>query len=210
MRSFLKTYCNIIAQSLLGIIFAFASFYLIINLYHQQEVSRTYSISFDTDRITQQFNTTLQSIENNLTLLPDNPTKNHIQKCISSLNNQVMQDIYSKQKIDIRDVYYLREAYEEEVINQCFNQHLTPLLENQSESVQKILNQEINYLRNDTSYVAKDLLNNSSFYYNTAMALTIKDNVRDGYYEVLSSYQQTALILDYLVQEEMKGVDSSL
>ena len=57
----------------------------------------------------------------------------------------------------------------------------------------------------DVSYLKKDLVSNSSYFYNTDITNSmIKNNVRDGFYEVLSSYQRTLnfveLIYDWFME----------
>ena len=57
----------------------------------------------------------------------------------------------------------------------------------------------INSLLNETTYLKKDLLNNSSYFFNTSIASSsIKDNTKDGFYEVMSSYNQAASFVEYM------------
>ena len=57
----------------------------------------------------------------------------------------------------------------------------------------------VDALKNNTAYLKKDLLNNSSYYFNTSTASSgVKDNVRDGFYETLGAYKDASLYVEYL------------
>ena len=52
-------------------------------------------------------------------------------------------------------------------------------------------------LLQDTSYLKKDLYANSNYFFTTDMvALSVKNDVKDGFYEVMASYIKAAKFLD--------------
>ena len=67
----------------------------------------------------------------------------------------------------------------------------------------------INSLLDETSYLKKDLINNSSYFFNTSIASSsIKDNTRDGFYEVMGAYNKAASFVEYIshwYKDEVEG-----
>ena len=75
---------------------------------------------------------------------------------------------------------------------------------------QELMKLYVEGLKNNTSYLKKDLLNNSSYYFNTSTASSgVKDNVRDGFYETLTAYKEASLYVEFLsnwFKNEVGGV----
>ncbi|MEG2283148.1 MAG: hypothetical protein RSB99_00770 [Bacilli bacterium] len=208
MKDFLKQYCKIVSYSFLGLVFAFASFYLIINLYHQAEIAKTFSVSISTDATVGRYNNMLDAIKSNLSNFDVNNYKGKLTsfqmmganqkltECYQELNNDVMKDFQKKTELSIVDIYQLRESFENNILGKCVVSDLmwfANATENKIDSPflkqnEKMLNLYLNGLKSETSYLKKDLLNNSSYYFNTELVSnTIRNNVKDGYYELMTS-----------------------
>ena len=57
----------------------------------------------------------------------------------------------------------------------------------------------VNSLLTETSYLKNDLLNNSSYFYNTSIAsASVKNNTKDGFYEVLNAYDRAASFVEFV------------
>lgn len=229
MIDFLKQYCKIISYSLLGLIFSFASFYLIVNLYHASEIRKTFVYDPSTNATMQKFQNYLTSIKENLPEIDANKYEGDLtafqvmsadqklKACYEELNNEAMQAIMNKNELTIVDIYNLREAFETEVVSKCVVTNLdwfAKAEKNQLNSAylkgnQTYLRLYLDSILSDTYYLKKDLLNNSSYYFNTSLVTsTVMDKVKDGYYDVMASYTKVAAITDELAQwfsEETKG-----
>ena len=133
--------------------------------------------------------------------------KQNLSNCVNAFNNETVNELRSKNKITIIDVYKLRESYENDVLNKCIVNNLSWLttVDDSFGSKYLVNNKEITSLYIDslltayTSYLKKDLLNNSSYYYNTSIASSsIKDNTRDGFYEVMDAYNRASKFVLYV------------
>ena len=215
---FLKQYLRIINYSILGILFAFSSFYILANLYHYFEIRRDYSVDVKALPVVNNINGNLTLINKNIDSFNANTYKgkipttimmkiNHnLKVCVDSLNNDTYKEMLNKKKITIIDVYNLREAYENNVLNNCLVNNINWLvLDNNGvnstylSTNKELITKHLNLLLIDTSYLKKDLLNNSSYYYNTNIASnSVKDNTKDGFYEVLDAYNSAADFILYI------------
>lgn len=216
--NFIKQYLKIFSYVFSGLVFAFASFYLLANLYHYFELRKDYIVNFDTQYNVETLNNTLTKVESNISTFNPNtyvgsiPTsdmiklKQNINSCLTNFRNDTYTGMSGKNKITIVDVYKLRESYENNVLNNCIinNLYWLTTIDDNYPSTILVNNKELNKLyfeslRSSTTYLKKDLNNNSSYFYNTSIASTaVKDNTRDGFFEVIESYQQAADYLLYL------------
>lgn len=215
---FLKQYLKIINYSIIGIVFAFSSFYMLANLYHYFELRRDYTVSVKKLPVINNINNNLNLINKNINTFNANTYKGKIsttlmikinqnlKTCVDSINNDSYKEILTKDKVSIVDVYYLREAYENNILNNCLVNNISWLVskENNINSTylntnKELLTKHINLLLIDTSYMKKDLLNNSSYFYNTNVASSsVKDNTKDGLYEVLDAYNSATDFILYI------------
>lgn len=216
---FIKQYLKIISYICSGLVFAFASFYLLANLYHYFELRKDYITNYDEQLLVIKVNDTLNKIKENADSFDPNTYKGNISTnnmllikngfnaCISSFNNETVTAMHGKNKITILDVYNLREAYENSILNRCIVGNMYWLATDIDESFgstylfnsKEINKMYIDSLLSSTSYLKKDLLNNSSYYYNTAIASSsMLDNTRDGFYEVMDAYNRAANFVLYL------------
>lgn len=227
MKMIFRQYIQIIGYSLVGIAFGFAFFYLFLNFYHYQELRREVYMDFSTDATVLQLNEILQSTEEKLQTFDQSnyvgtldyadaglwQTKLNV--CVQSFKNETYQNILTKNIITIKDVYDFRESFEKEILNGCVVKQLYSLtgdhpvnspfiLENK-----KLLRNYMDDLLQDTSYLKKDLYANSNYFFTTDMvALSVKNDVKDGFYEVMASYIKAAKFLDNIsdwYQKEVGG-----
>lgn len=218
---FIKDYLKVISYMLIGIVFSVSSFYLFINIFHSLEINREYTVDVGDTALVKNYQERLVTIENNVqnfnyrtyTGAVDSTKmlmiQQNLKQCAIILNDTYLNEILDKQSIDIVDVYKLRDSYENRILSDCIINNLYWTLDLDSNNVnstslknnQELLNLYINRLKNATSYLKKDLLNNSSYYFNTSTASSgVKDNVRDGFYETLDAYKNASLYVEYLSQ----------
>lgn len=217
---YIKGYFKLMAYMIMGIVFAFSSFYLFINIFHSIELNKKVSIKVNESTVVQEYYNRITNIENNIKNFDANRYKGtdvsagkmlviqqNLRQCASIMKDTYLESLKEKNSIDIKDVYELRNSYENKILSECIINNLywvTSLKENNVNSSKLLANQEIlslyvNSLKNETSYLKKDLLNNSSYYFNTSTASSgVKDNVRDGFYEALGAYKSASSFVEYI------------
>ena len=216
---FVKQYLKIIIYSLLGLAFIFASFYILTNAYHYLEIRKNYITNFDSETLVVEMDETLANINQNISVFNSNSyqgnipnTKmmviyNNLNGCVNNFNNKIFQSMRGKTEISIIDVYNLRESYEDNILANCIvtNLHWTTTVEKDNFNSQylvdnsKMMKLYFDSLLDNTSYLKKDLSNNSSYYFNTAIAsASIKNNTKDGFYEVMNAYNDALNYVEFI------------
>ena len=217
---YFKTYFKLMAYMISGIVFAFSSFYLFINIFHSIEISKKINFDAENSSVVQDYYNSIANIEKNISGFDANRfvsngvspgkmlvIKENLNQCANIMKNTYLDDLKGKDKISIQDVYELRNSYENKILSECIVNNLywvTSLKENNVNSSKLLSSQEVlimyvNSLKNETSYLKKDLLNNSSYYFNTSTASSgVKDNVRDGLFETLSAYKNASSFVEYV------------
>jgi len=217
MVKILRQYVKIIGYSLTGIAFGFAFFYLFLNIYHYSEIRREVYFDFSSDTAISQLSQTLSNVEKNLQAFQPNNYhgtldysdadlwRTRLQICVQSFRNDTYQKILSKEKLNIQDVEDLREVFTSQVLNNCVVTHLYSLIGEDTVNSrfirenQKLLQYYMDDLLQDTSYLKKDLYANSNYFFTTdIVTLTVKNDVKDGFYEVISAYTRAAKFLELI------------
>ena len=216
---FFKQYLKIINYAMMGLVFSFASFYLLSNAYHYLEIRKDLILDFNSQPLVKNLDQKVEKINENLSSFSiDNYhgdiSVNQVQliyfnlkSCVESFQNETIQSMRDKNKITIIDVYNLRESYENTILSSCIVNNLywlttinpdtfpSPYLLNNQDMIQLY----INTLLDETTYLKKDLLNNSSYFYNTSIASSsVKDNTRDGFYEVMGAYNKAISFVEFI------------
>lgn len=228
--NYIKDYLKIIAYMFIGVVFSFSAFYLYINIFHIIELRKNYSIDISETAMVQDYYQKIDNIEKNISSFKAGSYKGtistskmmvvqqNLKQCATVLKSTYLEEIKENDAIQIVDVYKLRDSYENEILSECVINNLYWTLspkENNINSKVLIDNQElmklyVESLKSNTSYLKKDLLNNSSYYFNTYTASSgVKDNVRDGFYETLSAYKEASLYVEYIsnwFKNEVGGV----
>ena len=224
--NFFKQYIRIINYSLMGLVFGFAFFYLLSNAYHYLEIRKDFYVDYNTQPLVLEIQQKINRVEQNISQFNSNAYSGNVsinkmlsihdnlETCVKKFNNQTIQGMTDKNRISIIDVYQLRESYENDILNDCINLLWTSTSNNENSSIpyleqnQVLIELYVKSLRTETSYLKKDLINNSSYYYNTSVASSIKNNTKDGFYEVMSSYNKALDFVEYISNwfyNEMEG-----
>lgn len=229
MKKFIKQYFSIINYAIMGIVFGYASFYLFLNLYHYQDIRREYITNVKDEVLVQNVDSRLKKIEENISAFDVNKYRGsldaaklnlvsaNLKVCLNYYRNDVYNDIKTKKSIDIVDVYNLREAYENEVLNGCIVKNLywvSDVEKTDFESLKPnslLLQYYFKDVLSSTGYLKKDLLNNTAYSFSTEIfSKEIKNMSKDGFYEVMSAYNSSLNIVEYisdwLKQEAEAGV----
>lgn len=211
--SIFKQFFKIIGYALTGLAFGFAFFFLFLNFYHYLEIRRefrfdsktdSYIVSLDKklDQISQNISSfNLSNYNGSLSVTEANKVKNSFNVCLAAFRNQTITDIRGKNSITIKDVYNLRESYDTDISSQCLINNFIWLTtakdDNYPDSFivknSNFYSSEISSLIKDTDYIKKELLNNSSYFFNTDIStLSVKSTTYDSFYSVMSSYNKVA------------------
>ena len=218
MKDIIKEYIKIFSYAITGIVFVFASFYLIMNIYHMQEVSGKFYIEIDKDSNYQAINTSIENIKknNNVDISKSKgkadqrfllSLNNRINYCTNALENDIYKSLSKKDYLGIKDVYNLKNALNANVINGCLIEQLHYLTyydnkDGSSDDLTKYsdyINLSIDSIKNKLNYIDKDLLNNSSYYYNSTNTKTsVMDKHRAMYDNIMDTYKDAASLVELL------------
>lgn len=227
---FLKQYLKIINYALIGLVFGFTSFYLLSNAYHYLEIRKDFITDFNNQPLVLDVEEKMKNVSNNISSF-NTSTYNgkisinqmqviyyNLKSCVDIFQNDTILNMKGKDKITIIDVYKLRESYENDVLSGCIvnNLYWTTTVNQSTINSSYLVNNKnmmqlyINSLLDETSYLKKDLLNNSSYFFNTSIASSsIKDNTKDGFYEVMGAYSKAASYVEYVSEwfkNEVEGI----
>lgn len=216
---YIKEYLKIISYMLIGIVFSFSAFYLFINIFHSLELDKEYKVDVNETTMVKDYYKRIQTIENNVANFQIssykgniNPSKmlviqQNIRQCAIVLKGTYLEDIKEKDSVSIIDVYKLRDSYENKILSDCIINSLYWTLDPKDNNInsayldenKELIDLYVDSLKDNTSYLKKDLLNNSSYYFNTSTASSgVKDNVRDGFYETLGAYKDASLYVEFI------------
>lgn len=228
--NFLKQYITLINYALIGLVFGFASFYLLANAYHYLEIRKDFIVDFDSQPLVINIREKLEKINSNISTFDANtysgniPTakmiviSSNLKSCIASFNNETIESMKGKKQLSIIDIYNLRESYENDILSDCIVNSLYWTTSINSESLNSkylldnlsMMKLYVNTLLNETSYLKKDLINNSSYYFNTSIAsLSIKNNTKDGFYEVIDAYDRAVNYVEFISEWFMNEVNGN-
>lgn len=216
--NFIKKYFKIIGYMVLSLVFMFSSFYLLANAYHYLEIRKDYVVNLDQLPVVQELENNLAQVQENINSFDPNnyhgsvPTNNmnmvkeNLNNCLLYFKNDTYNEIRQKTKISIIDVYKLSDSYDEQILNNCVVNNLNWVTGETNDYISGYLvdtkdmnKMYVHSLVTSTSYLKKDLLNNSSYYYNTNISSSsVKDNTRDGMSEVLEAYNKASKYLLYI------------
>lgn len=220
MKQILKEYIKVFSYAITGIVFVFASFYLIVNIYHMEEVSASFVLDVNKDTNYNEINEKISNIKK-YTNVSVNKSKGKADKeflatlnsklsyCNTALENDTFKEFSSKKEMTIKDVYNLRNALSSNVINGCLVEQLHYLTyyddkDGNSDGLTKYsgyIKLNIDTIRSKLNYIDKDLLNNSSYYYNSSNAnIAIMNKPKDMYEDIMTTYNQSASLVQMIAE----------
>ena len=208
MRIFINEYIKVLAYSLIGLLFAYSAFYLIANIYHYQEIRKTYDKNIVEIDNYKKIKNNINKIKDNITLDSNNYTeetslsvkqlRNNLSNCLTYLDNDYLKYLKSKEKVDIKDVENLRAVVSNDVIHGCLianiyyitshNEYNMPFLE----------------------FNNRDIQNNSSFYFNTKFINNNNyDKVGDHFNNLLDIYKESSNLVLIISDKYNKEVTNN-
>ncbi len=227
MKKFIQEYLKVIAYSIMGIVFGYASFYLFLNMYHYNEIGESYSI----DMIN---SPTHVNIQNNINTINENINfdinryngpiekqvllgfQGRLKLCAQDLGSKEYYDFIALGDYNVIDAQDFLNLYNSKVSNSCLVLQLTDLFALHTDELMKIdgfdtiydMSQiQIKLLTNGNSYIQDDMENNSSYYFNSLTAKnTTFNQVNSAIYSTMFDYDNAVsyvLLVSELFKEEV-------
>ena len=207
MKKFIKNYINIVAYSFTGLIFMFASFYLLINYYHYEELKKPLYVS-ENDISYKNYNDKLNKIKLNLENYDSKGMKNkdfdvmynHLLSCYNVMNKDSLSNMKVNTYYHPIDIYNIGANFQSNNLNVCWALHLSYLTKDSVPSkfknISPMIVNEIGFLTNETNNALSEIKNNSSYFYTTNItSATIRSYLYSDYQIITNSYNQFADII---------------
>lgn len=221
MKSVFCEFFHLFGSCILGFSFAFASFLLMINLYHSREIATVSYFSMKDYSLYNQFKEKVEDASDIVTnLQPDfassdsyvtyQLSKDLINKCVNSIKSSNFYQLENKTTYSSYDIYMLNQDLDGTINSQC----LFPFEHTLNEQVKKVgydrtpyepVSKKIDQLGNDmnftTSYMRDRLLSNSLYHYATDVTrTTIFDENMDQLFMIVNNYGRLTQILDNVTE----------
>ncbi|MBR3660989.1 MAG: hypothetical protein IKN63_03690 [Bacilli bacterium] len=229
MKKFIKDYLKIIAYSIIGLVFVLASFYLIMNYNHNEELTKNIFISNnESNYIAHQ--ELLTNINNNLNIFKNKKNKTNsdkqiadrLERCYNVLNSDSsFSKIELNKEYTAYDIYKIGADLQNNIINECWNTNFSFLVANNNTNRQDstdkslnsteipkkikivlpILNKYVSTINDNVTDSLKEIQNNSSYFYTTNIAsATIRNYLGSDYSTIVKSYNDFTSIILYLTE----------
>ena len=227
MRIFINEYTKVLAYTFIGLLFAYCSFFFILNIYHYQEVRKTYNINI-------QKNEDYKSIIKNIDLIKDNidvdvdnyngssnklamfTLQKNINSCLDDIDNNYLKSLKNKKSVDIKDAEKMKTVLVNDVINLCLIEKLYYVTYNNDDIkfLQKdaaLLKSNIDGINVDGDFINKNIGSNSSLYFTTFdSSNNIYSKVGNNYEQLLNIYKRSTdvfLTISSKFGEEVRSND---
>lgn len=229
MKKFIIEYIRIIGYTIVGLVFAYSSFYLLINLYHSKELARTVNIEVKEDAAYVSVGNKVEQVKNNISSFSSSKYKGsipvhylltiqgRIENCARQFENETFLNLKDKKSLTVYDIEQLRRSYQNDVLSTCLVEQLYDLaVVDQTdrypiESLKQIapyMELDIKNLLASYNYITADILNNHIYYFTTDHTYTnLFGRQKLAYSELMASYNRAADLLVKVsewFQEEVK------
>lgn len=225
MRIFVNEYTKVLAYTFIGLLFSYCSFFLIINIYHYQEVRKAYDNDVSKLEAYTSINNNIDLIKKNLNVNVDNykgttdkfdmlTLQQNLSSCVDDLDSENLKKIINKKSINIKNVEKLRELVSNDVVNKCLIEKLYYVTYNNSNikfltNDAVLVKMNIDTINSELEFINNDIINNSSLYFNTTDFLkTIDNKVGNNYNNLLNLYKRSSdvvLALSSKFNQEVKN-----
>ena len=214
MKKYLKDYLKIIAMSITGLIFSIASFYLIMNYYHNEELNRYIYIGENNVYYTN-YKAKLERISDNLiTFSNKNHKKSSYEKlhsdlvtCYNSLSSEgTLLDLKTNQFLGPKDVYSLGSSFQSNALNVCWAVHLSYIKNDTTDfkDIGPFIANNVSSINNEINNAVLEIQNNSSYFYTTNItSSTIRNYLDNDFSVIANSYNEFADVV-LLLSEKLK------
>ncbi len=202
IKKMLGEFCDLFGNCLCIISLMLSSYLILINVYHQQEISAKYYVNINTNSNYTKFKSKITDLEK-LQKKSSSSTKYNIneklslniyqaqlQLCVSKIKESKYYNI-DKNEISEKDIYDYNDELASILINACLfspDYELTQSLSNYTPSFNYSLTGDILSIKSEltyyTEYIRDSLLDNSSYYYTTTVTRTSIYNEIEKYFDL--------------------------
>ncbi|MBQ8891427.1 MAG: hypothetical protein IJ068_01010 [Bacilli bacterium] len=208
MKKFIKDYIKIISTTLIGLVFVLASFYLMINYNHSEEIKKQVYISYNDSRY-QEGQEILRKINDNLVKFQNNSNKsnakvlmyNSILNCYNVLQSEgTFFTLKPEKSYSSYEIYELGENFQSKLINSCYVLNLSYLktedLPNEFKDVAPFVTSYVDSINANVQDSLAEIENNSSYFYTTNItSATIRNYLNSDYSTIANAYIDFANII---------------
>ena len=216
MKKFIKDYLKIISISITGLVFILASFYLIINYYHSEEINRKLYIG-ENEINYKNYKEKLTKINENLVDYRNKNNNNSAYKgmynnlvtCYKTMNEEgTLANIKTDSFYSAYDIYKLGGKFQSHLLNTCWALHLS-YIKNDNDKFKEIspfIVNNIETITNQANNALSEIQNNSSYFYTTNItASTVRNYLNSDYKMIADSYNEFADIILLLSEKINDG-----
>lgn len=210
MKSIVKEFLELMGYCVLVVCFLFASFLLLINIYHMKEISKVESRNFAQENSYLSVKETVENIEKNINSVSfttgSNKTsggtliRDSLNSCVSAIKESKFYTLSDQTLVDYKDVYEINKELYNDVNNKCLfyvPYYIDSAIKtyNVGKSYDDELKKDVEYFKNQISEYSNFLYNkslgNSSYSYTTSISnSTIYNDLNNSINLTISNYQQ--------------------
>ena len=217
MKKFIKEYIRVIAFSIIGLIFGFASFYLMINYNHNEEVKKGIYIGENEVNygrhieLLNQLNDNISKINNKKSnSLFYNQITNSLNNCYNVLRSyNSFSSIQTNKEYKAYEIYKIGTYFQNDVLNVCWNNGFNFLINSTNsetniivpesyKSLSLIVDNYVKSINTNLTDSLREIENNSSYFYSTSISsLTVRNYLGSDYITIANSYNDfTSILID--------------
>lgn len=176
MKTIALDYMRIVMYTIFGIIFAMASYVIIINIHHYRSLNSTVTVS-ELDSDYSKYKENILQIEKSLN--KESSEYLSLTKVLTTLKQDGVYRLIPNAKLSYQDLYRLNDYFMEELINNNWIAHLQEL------KISNNYQNTIDILVNNAKYLNNVFTGNSIILYDSSLDNKIEDN----YHFILSNYR---------------------
>lgn len=224
MKEFFLEYLRVIINTILGLIFAFAAFYLIMNYYHYTEIRRTFYKGSD-DVSYNGMTTKIEEIKRIAEAYKYEDYKGtyekeiidtlntNVKKCLTIMESSSLYKLTGGRYINVKDTYQLASDFENKVINKCLVLEFNWIIDENNKDleagylkdIRPYVKSLINSISRNITTIKNQVLNNSSYYFNTNTASSTVWDVNRNSYQMLVDSNMDVLDFTLMLANYTKG-----
>ena len=210
MKKLIKEYVKVLAFTFTGVIFILASFYLIMNYNHSEELKSTVFIGED-DIYYSNHKKLLSELNSNLTKYRQskskNATYNMINDGLSNCYNIIQREktfskITPNNYYSSLEIYNLGSTFQSVVMNSCYLSNLTFLQTDVPDELKPIAPMTVSYIESISRNVddsLREIENNSSYFFQSNVtSASVRNYLGSSYKTIGDAYNDFTSVLVYL------------
>ncbi len=184
MKDFFAEFLKLLADGVLIICFAFASFLLIVNIYHYKEITYAVPTTLNDNVDYKNYKLTLQQVDNKMKSVkyssssPAKPIFQYYDSCAKAISEGAFDKFGAKSSLKTMDIYTANEEMIKIYNNKCLffiSNNISNVTKNAKsfDNTKKLVDEKSKIIIDNADYLRRAQLANSSYNYTT-------DNTRRG------------------------------